>query len=343
MMPFPNKTRRHDMNDWNPSGQRRDFLKAMAAVTGSLPLWAQAQSNWPSKPVTMVVPFPAGGGTDAFARPMSAQFAKLTGKQLIIDNRGGAGGTVGAGVAAKSAPDGYNLFMGAVHHTIAPSMYPKLDYDLERDLIPLILVANVPQVLVVNPKKVQAADFKAFLDFVKKNPGRLNYGSAGGGTSHHLAGELFKLQTQTFITHIPYRGAGPALQDLIAGNVDMMFDGLGSSAAHIKGGRIKALMVSGAKRNAAFPDVPCSAELGLPDYTVSTWYGVWAPKGTPADAQGRAIEEIRRACQTDEAKAVWANQGAEFPNLITAQFEGFIKKELTKWAQVVKASGAKLD
>jgi tripartite-type tricarboxylate transporter receptor subunit TctC len=331
------------MNDWNPSGQRRDFLKAMAALTGSLPLLAQAQSSWPSKPVTMVVPFPAGGGTDAFARPMSAQFAKLTGKQLIIDNRGGAGGTLGAGVAAKSAPDGYNLFMGAVHHTIAPSMYPKLDYDLERDLIPLILVANVPQVLVVNPKKVQVADFKAFLEMVKKNPGRLNYGSAGGGTSHHLAGELFKLQTKTFITHIPYRGAGPALQDLIAGNVDMMFDGLGSSAAHIKGGRIKALMVSGAKRNAAFPDVPCSAELGLPDYTVSTWYGVWAPKGTPADAQGRAIEEIRRACQTDEAKAVWANQGAEFPNLITAQFEGFIKKELTKWAQVVKASGAKLD
>jgi tripartite-type tricarboxylate transporter receptor subunit TctC len=281
------------MNDWNPSGQRRDFLKAMAALTGSLPVWTQAQSSWPSKPVTMVVPFPAGGGTDAFARPMSAQFAKLTGKQLIIDNRGGAGGTLGAGVAAKSAPDGYNLFMGAVHHTIAPSMYPKLDYDLERDLIPLILVANVPQVLVVNPKKVQAADFKAFLEMVKKNPGRLNYGSAGGGTSHHLAGELFKLQTKTFITHIPYRGAGPALQDLIAGNVDMMFDGLGSSAAHIKGGRIKALMVSGAKRNAAFPDVPCSAELGLPDYTVSTWYGVWAPKGTPADAQARAIEEIQ--------------------------------------------------
>ena len=327
---------------FNPK-QRRDFLKALAALSGGAPLWAQAQSTWPTKPVTMVVPFPAGGGTDAFARPMSAQFSKLTGKQLIIDNRGGAGGTLGAGIAAKSAPDGYNLFMGAVHHTIAPSMYPKLDYDLEKDLVPLILVANVPQVLVVNPKKVQTADFKAFLDFVKKNPGRLNYGSAGGGTSHHLAGELFKLQTQTFITHIPYRGAGPALQDLIAGNVDMMFDGLGSSAAHIKGGRIKAMMVSGAKRNAAFPDVPCSAELGLPDYTVSTWYGVWAPKGTSADAQGRAIEEIRRACQTDEAKAVWASQGAEFPNLTTNQFDAFIKKELSKWSQVVKASGAKLD
>jgi tripartite-type tricarboxylate transporter receptor subunit TctC len=322
---------------------RRHALQTLAAGALASPWWAQAQSGWPSKPVTMVVPFPAGGGTDAFARPLSAQFSRLTGKQLVIDNRGGAGGTLGAGIAAKAAPDGYTLFMGAVHHTIAPFMYPKLDYDLERDLVPLILVANVPQVLVVNPKKVDVLDFKAFLDFVKKNPARLNYGSAGGGTSHHLAGELFKLQTKTFITHIPYRGAGPALQDLIAGNVDMMFDGLGSSAQHIKAGRIKALMVSGAKRSAAFPDVPCSAELGLPDYTVSTWYGVWAPKGTPAEAQTRAIEEIRRAAQTDEAKAVWAGQGAEFPNLTGAQFDAFIKAELKKWGQVVKASGAKLD
>ena len=331
------------MNDLNPCGQRRDFLKAMAAVTGSLPLWAQAQSSWPTKPVNLIVPFPAGGGTDAFARPMSAQFAKLTGKQLIIDNRGGAGGTLGAGIAAKAAPDGYNLFMGAVHHTIAPSMYPRLDYDLERDLVPLIQVASVPQVLVVNPKKVQAADFKAFLDFVKKNPGRLNYGSAGGGTSHHLAGELFKLQTQTFITHIPYRGAGPALQDLIAGNVDMMFDGLGSSAQHIKGGRIKALMMAGGKRNPAFPDVPCAAELGLPEYTVTTWYGLWAPKGTPADVQARIVEEVRRASAADELKAIWASNGAEFGSLSPTQFGGFVSAEVKRWAAVVKASGAKLD
>jgi len=329
------------MNNKN-AFSRRYALSTLLAL-GASPLLSQAQSGWPTKPVTMIVPFPAGGGTDAFARPLSAQFSRLTGKQMVIDNRGGAGGTLGAGVAAKAAPDGYSLFMGAVHHTIAPFMYPRLDYDLERDLVPLILVASVPQVLVVNPKKVGVPDLKAFLDFVKKNPGRLNYGSAGGGTSHHLAGELFKLQTNTFITHIPYRGAGPALQDLIAGNVDMMFDGLGSSAQHIKAGRIKALMVSGARRSPAFPDVPCSAELGLPDYTVSTWYGVWAPKGTPADAQARAIEEIRRAALTDEAKAVWAGQGAEFPNLTGAQFDAFIKKELAKWSQVVKASGAKLD
>ena len=331
------------MTDLKSAFSRRQALQTLAAMGAASPFWTLAQSQWPAKPVTMVVPFPAGGGTDAFARPLSAQFSRLTGKQLVIDNRGGAGGTLGAGIAAKAAPDGYTLFMGAVHHTIAPAMYPKLDYDLERDLVPLILVANVPQVLVVNPRNVTAPGFKSFLEFVRKNPARLNYGSAGGGTSHHLAGELFKLQTKTFITHIPYRGAGPALQDLVAGNVDMMFDGLGSSAQHIKSGRIKALMVSGARRSPAFPDVPCSAELGLPDYTVSTWYGVWAPKGTPADAQARAMEEIRRACLTDEAKAVWAGQGAEFPNLTGAQFDAFIKKELAKWSQVVKASGAKLD
>ena len=303
---------------------------------------AQAQSAWPGKPVTLVVPFPAGGGTDAFARPLSAQFSKLTGKQLIIDNRGGAGGTLGASIAAKAAPDGYTLFMGAVHHAIAPAMYPKLDYDIEKDFVPVALVANVPQVLVVNPKKVPD-EFKAFLAFIRKNPGKTNYGSAGGGTSHHLAGELFKQQTQTFITHIPYRGAGPALQDLIAGNVDMMFDGLGSSAAHIKAGRIKALMVSGNKRSPAFPDVPCAAELGLPDYTVTTWYGIWAPKGTPADIQVRALEEIRRAGLSDEGKAVWANQGAEFSNMTPQQFGQFVTAEVKRWAQVVKVSGAKLD
>ena len=321
---------------------RRDVLRLAAATLASSSMLGHAQSGWPAKPVTMIVPFPAGGGTDAFARPLSAQFAKLTGKPLIIDNRGGAGGTVGASIAAKAPPDGYTLFMGAVHHAIAPSMYPKLDYDIERDFVPLALLANVPQVLVVNPKQVPG-DFAAFLAQVRKTPGRMNYGSAGSGTSHHLAGELFKLQTKTFITHIPYRGAGPALQDLIAGNVDMMFDGLGSSATHIKGGRIKALMVSGPQRNRAFPDVPCAAELGLPDYTVSTWYGLWAPKGTPADVQARIVEDVRRAVATDELKAIWASNGAEFGNLTPAQFGAFVSAEVKRWAAVVKASGAKLD
>jgi tripartite-type tricarboxylate transporter receptor subunit TctC len=323
---------------------RRVVLRAgAAAAVGSLAPLARAQSAWPSKPVTMVVPFPAGGGTDAFARPLAAQFAKQTGKQLIIDNRGGAGGTVGASIAARAANDGYNLFMGAVHHTIAPSMYPKLDYDLEKDFVPLTLVARVPQIVVVNPKRIDAADFKAFVELVRRNPGKYNYGSAGSGTSHHLAGELFKQQTKTFITHIPYRGAGPAMQDLVSGNVDMMFDGLGSSAPQIKAGRIKALMVAGTKRNGAFPDVPSATEVGLPDYNVTTWYGLWAPKGTPPDIQARVVEEVRKAMQSDELKAIWATNGAEFPNLSQQQFGAFVSSEVKQWAAVVKASGAKLD
>jgi len=326
---------------------RRGVLRAAGAAGLALAsggsAWAQGASSWPSKPVTLVVPFPAGGGTDAFARPLAAQFSKSTGKALIIDNRGGAGGTVGASFAAKAQPDGYTLFMGGAHHVIAPSMYPKLDYDIEKDFIPLAMLANVPQVLVVNPKSVKATNMAQFMDFVKANPAKLNYASAGSGTSHHLAGELFKLQTNTFITHIPYRGAGPALQDLIAGNVDMMFDGLGSSSQHIKGGRIKALMVSGTKRNAAFPDVPCAAEVGLPDYTVTTWYGLWAPKGTPADVQARIVEEVRKLGMAEELKTVWASNGAEFGGMTQQQFSAMVSAEVKRWAQVVKASGAKLE
>lgn len=331
-------------SSFDSNASRRDVLRAAAAGVAALSMGSsQAQPAWPAKPVNVVVPFPAGGGTDAFARPLAAQFAKQTGKQLVIDNRGGAGGTLGASIASHAQPDGYTLFMGAVHHTIAPSMYPKLDYDIEKDFVPLMLLASVPQVVVVNPRRVQAPDIKAFIDYARKNPGRLNYGSAGAGTSHHLAGELFKQQTGTFITHIPYRGAGPALQDLISGNVDLMFDGLGSSAAHIKGGRIKALMVSGAKRNAAFPDVPCAAEVGLPDYTVTTWYGMWAPKGTPAEVQARIVDELRRAGASDELKAVWASNGAEFGNLTPQQFGVFVSAEVRRWTAVVKASGARLD
>ncbi len=324
--------------------QRRTLLQLGTGTgLGLLLPAARAQGAWPSKPVTLVVPFPAGGGTDAFARPLSAAFAKSTGRQLVVDNKGGAGGTVGATIASKAAPDGYTLFMGAVHHAIAPSMYAKLEYDIEKDFVPIAMVANVPQVLVVNPKNVPVADFKAFMDLVRSSPGKLNYGSAGTGTSHHLAGELFKQQSKTFITHIPYTGAGPALRDLVGGSVDLMFDGLGSSAAHIKGGRIKALMVSGKQRNAAFPDVPCAAELGMPDYTVTTWYGLWAPKGTPADVQARIVEEIRKLGAADEIKAAWAANGAEFGTLTPQQFGAFVSAEVKRWATVVKASGAKLD
>jgi len=321
---------------------RRHVLLAGAAATLGTPL-ARAQTGWPSKPVTIVVPFPPGGGTDAFARPLFALMSKNTGRQFVIDNKGGAGGTLGAGIAAKAAPDGYNFFMGAVHHAIAPSMYPKLDYNIETDFVPVGLVSSVPQVIVVHPQKVQATTLPQLLELLRKNPGRFNYASAGNGTSHHLAGELFKLQTRTFITHIPYRGAGPALQDLIAGQVDMMFDGLASSATHIKSGRIRAIAVASPTRAPGFPDVPTSAEGGLPTYQVATWYGIWAPKGTPRDAVTAMQGEMRKAMNSDELKATWTGLGTETPNLWGDDFGKFVGAEVKRWAEVVKNSGAKLD
>jgi tripartite-type tricarboxylate transporter receptor subunit TctC len=314
----------------------------MGLAASLLAQTAQAQA-WPNKPVTWVVPFPAGGGTDAFARPLTAQLTKQLGIQVLIDNKGGAGGNVGATLAAKAAPDGYTWFMGAVHHAIAPAMYPKLDYKLQEDFVPVALLASVPQVIVVNPQKVAATNLADFLKEVRSKPGKLNYGSAGNGTSHHLAGELFKLQTRTFITHIPYRGAGPALQDLMAGQVDVMFDGLGSSAAHIKGGRIKALAVAGSQRAPGFPDVPTAAEAGVPTYQVATWYGLWAPKGTPPEAITRMTEELRKAYATPEIKAIWNGLGAELPNQYGKAYGDFVASELKRWADVARDSGAKLD
>ena len=317
------------------------FSKLTCVILSCFTLHAFAD-NWPSKPITFIVPFPAGGGTDAFARPLSAQLTKNLGKQILIDNRGGAGGTVGASIASKAAPDGYTFFMGAAHHAIAPSIYPKLDYDLEKSFIPMMLVASPPQVIVINPK-VPANDLKEFIQLLKKSPGKYNYGSAGNGSSHHLAGELFKMQTKTFITHIPYRGAGPALADLIAGQVDVMFDGLGSSSQHIKSGKIKALAVASEKRVPAFPNVPTATEAGVPGYVVSTWYGLWAPKGTPQDIVDKMQAEVTKAMNSPELSEIWVNNGSETPNMTGDAFAKFVSADIKRWAVVVKASGAKLD
>lgn len=303
---------------------------------------ASAQS-WPERVITLVVPFPAGGGTDAFARPLAAQLTKQLGKQVIIDNRGGAGGTLGAGIAAKAAPDGHTFFIGGAHHAIAPSIYPKLDYNIQKDLIPITMIAMPPQVIVVNPKRVPVADLQSFVEYAKKNPGKINFGSAGNGTSHHLAGELFKIQTKTDLAHVPYRGAGPALQDLVAGQVDMMFDGLGSSASHIKSGRIKALAVASSKRAPGFPDVPTTAEAGVPGYEVSTWYGIWAVKGTPAPIVERMGAEVRKALDSPEIQKLWHNAGSEVPQMSQQEFATLLNAEIERWGKVVKEANVKLE
>jgi tripartite-type tricarboxylate transporter receptor subunit TctC len=322
---------------------RRQSLSVGVATAVTLAAPTVKAQAWPNKPITWLNPFPAGGGTDAFARPLSARLTRSLGQQVVIDNRGGAGGTVGAAIAAKAPPDGYTWFVGAVHHSIAPSMYPKLEYDLERDFIPVMGIAKVPQVIVVNPAKVQATNYKDFFEFVRRNPGRLNYGSAGNGTAHHLAGELFKTLTKTFITHIPYRGAGPAMQDLLAGSVDLMFDGMGTSSPQIRGNRLRPLMLSNDKRVPQFPDLPTNRELGLPGWDVSTWYGVWAVKGTPRELVMRMHDELTKAIQSDEIKTAWTTNVAESMLSTPEQFGQFVSSEIKKWAGVVKASGAKLD
>ncbi|MBY4949157.1 tripartite tricarboxylate transporter substrate binding protein [Cupriavidus respiraculi] len=326
----------------------RSAVRAGALASGLLAGFAVVApaahaDTWPSKPVTVIVPFPAGGGTDAFARPLTAQLSKQLGKQFVIDNRGGAGGTVGASLAAKAAPDGYTIFIGGAHHVIAPSFYKKLDYDIEKDFVPITVIAQPPQVVVANPTKVQANTLQELIAFAKKNPGKLNYGSAGNGSSHHLAGELFKIQTKTFITHIPYKGAGPALSDLIAGQVDLVFDGLGSSAQHIRSGRIKALAVASNKRSPAFPNVPTAAEAGVPGYEVSTWYAMWVPKGTPKDISDKLYAEVDKALNSPEMKQIWLTNGSETPRFTPDQFAQFQRAELKRWAQVVQDSGAKMD
>jgi len=328
---------------------RRQWVLAGLCLGLASPMAAQAQAGtaaaaWPGgKPVTLIVPFPAGGGTDAFARPLAAQLTKQLGTQVIIDNKGGAGGNLGAGLAARAAPDGATWFMGGVHHTIAPAIYPKLDYQLASDFVPVALVASVPQVIVVNPQRIPVADLKGLLAHLKANPGKLTYGSAGNGSSHHLAGELFKAQTGSFITHIPYRGAGPALQDLIGGQVDLMFDGLGSSATHIRSGRLKPIAVAGDKRAPGFDAVPTTTEAGLPSYKVSTWYGLWAPKGTPAPTVERMAAELKTAFASKELQTAWGNLGAEMPTLTGKAYADFVAAETRRWAEVVKAGQIKPD
>lgn len=314
----------------------------VAATLAAFAALAQAQA-WPTKPVTVVVPFPAGGGTDAFARPLFAQLTRQLGQQVIIDNRGGAGGNIGASLAAKAPADGYTWFMGAVHHAIAPAVYPKLDYSLGQDFVPVALLASVPQVIVVNPQRVPGKELKDLLAQLRAPGSALNYGSAGNGTSHHLAGELFKLQTGTTIGHVPYKGAGPALQDLMGGQVDLMFDGLGSSAMHIKSGRLKAIAVASTRRAAGFPDIPTTVEGGVPDYQVSTWYGLWAPKNTPPATLERMTQELKKALSAPEVKAAWTGLGAETPSLYGAAFGEFVAGETKRWAEVVKAAHVKLD
>jgi tripartite-type tricarboxylate transporter receptor subunit TctC len=317
----------------------RVLLLVLAAVASA---GVQAQS-WPTKPVTMVNPFAPGGGVDAFGRPLSIYLSKVVGQQFLVENLAGAGGTVGAANAAKRAPDGYTFFLGAVHHTIAESLYTKLPYSLERDFVPITVLSYVPNVVVVHPKHANLNSIRDVIAFAKANPGKLNFGSAGNGTSHHLAGELFKTMANVELTHIPYKGAGPMMQDLLAGQVDMAFDGMGTSAPQIKAGKLKALAVTTKDRSFVAPNVPTMQEAGMPGYVVTTWYALWGLKGTPKEALDRMYQETVKALQSPELKTVWEAQGATAGGESPAEFTKLVSSEIAKWAKVVKDAGAKVD
>lgn len=313
------------------------------AATLSLMAGQAAADAWPQRAISFIVPFAAGGGTDAFARPLAQQLDNQLKQRVLIENRAGAGGTAGAAAAARATPDGYTFFVGATHHAIAPAIYPSLSYDLERDFIPIAMISRPPHVVVVNPKRVTAKNLGELIAAAKANPDGLTYASAGLGTTHHLAAELFKLITGTKIRHVPYRGAGPAMQDLVAGQVDMAFDGLGSSAGQISGGYINALAVAAPGRNPAIPNVPTAAEAGVQGYDVATWYGVWAPKGTPTDIVEKMRAEIGKALDTSYIKETWERNGSDVPKVSGDAFGSFVKSEIGRWGKVVRDAGVKIE
>jgi tripartite-type tricarboxylate transporter receptor subunit TctC len=329
---------------------RRHALLLGAALVLGLGA-AQAQTAaWPTKPVRIVVPFAAGGTTDIVARAIAPDLGKAFGQQFVVDNRGGAGGNIGAELVAKSPGDGYTLLMGTVGtHGINRALYAKLPYDPIKDFVPITLVAAVPNVMEMNAEKAKALGIHNVQDFIryaKANPGKLNMASSGNGTSIHLAGELFKAMTGTYMLHMPYRGSAPALLDMVGGNMDVMFDNLPSSMAHIKAGKLKALAVTSARRSDALPDVPTVEEAGGPElkgFEASSWFGLLAPAGTPPEIVQRIQQEVAKALATPAVKERLVAQGAIPGGNTPAEFTALIDSEHRKWAQVVKASGAKVD
>ena len=315
----------------------------IAAAALACAFAAHAQTQWPARPVRIINPFPAGGGVDVFTRPIAAKLTIATGQNFFVENMGGAGGTVGAAAAAKAAPDGYTFFVGAIHHTIAESIYAKLSYNIERDFEPVTVLAYVPNVIVIHPKHAGIKTYADFLAYAKANPGKLNFGSAGNGTSHHLVGELYKLRTGTDLVHVPYKGAGPMMQDLIAGNVDMAFDGMGTSAAQIKAGKLRAVAVSTATRSPIIPDVPTLKELGVADFEVTTWYALWAVKGTPKPIIDRMYQEVVKALQAPDIQKIWEEQGAVPGGQSPAEFGRFVHSEVLRWGKVVKDANIRID
>jgi tripartite-type tricarboxylate transporter receptor subunit TctC len=315
---------------------------ATLAVLLSFPLLA-AEQAYPSKPIRLVVPFPAGGSLDVVARAIGQKLTEAWGQPVVIDNRPGAGGNIGADLVAKSAPDGYTILEGALStHAVNVSLYAKMPYDPIKDFAPITLVAVTPNVLVLNAS-YPVNSVPELLAYARANPGKLSFGSGSNGSAGHLAGELFKTEAGVDMVHIPYKGGAPALQALLAGDTQLMFDNLANSAAQIKAGKLKALAVTTAKRSSLMPELPTLSETGLPGFDIYTWWGFMAPAGTPKEIIAKWNAEVTRILNSPEMKAFFAQQGAEPAPDSPEQFAALIRSEISKYAKIVKQSGAKVD
>ncbi|MBI3936971.1 MAG: tripartite tricarboxylate transporter substrate binding protein [Betaproteobacteria bacterium] len=302
-----------------------------------------AQVQYPTKPIRLIVPFPPGGTTDVVARVIAQKLTENWSQQVVVDNRPGAGGIIGTELAAKAPADGYTLLLGSITtHAVNPSLYKKLPFDPLRDFAPVSLAVSTPQVLVVHPS-VAAKSVKELIALAKAKPGQLNYASAGTGTSPHLTFELFKSMAGVNLVHVPYKGTGPAITDLIGGQVQTMITGVVALYPHIKAGKLRALGATSAKRVAALPDVPTIAESGVPGFDVASWFGVFAPAGTPKPVVTRLNAEIVKILAVPELRRKLAAQGADPATNTPEQFAAYVKSELARWGKVVQATGARVD
>ncbi|HTO51513.1 MAG TPA: tripartite tricarboxylate transporter substrate binding protein [Burkholderiales bacterium] len=320
------------------------LLSLVVAAAGVALATAAFAQPYPSKPIRFVVPFPPGGPLDIMGRAIAQKLADVWGQPVVVDNRPGAGGGIGAEIVAKSPGDGYTLLMGAVStHAINPSLYAKVPYDPQKDFVPVALVAQVPNILVVNPS-LPVQSVKELIDYARAKPGALSFGSGSTGSTGHLAGELFKTMAGVDMVHIPYKGGAPAMQDLLAGQTQLMFDNLANALPQVKAGKLRALAVTTLKRAPTLPDLPTVAESGLPGFDLTTWFGVFVPAGTPRETVAKLNAEIVKALASKDLADRLAAMGAAPPENNTPEsFAAFVRAEAAKYAQVVKRSGARVD
>jgi len=303
---------------------------------------ALAQEPYPGRPLRFILPFPPGGGTDILGRLIAERLAANLGQPVVTENRGGAGGNVGAEAAARSAPDGYTIVLVAPSLAISPSLYSKLNYDPVKDFAPVSLVAQVPNVMITHPS-VPAQTLAEFVSLAKSKPGGMNFGSGGSGTSNHLAGELFNLAAGVKLVHIPYKGVNLAMNGVLAGEVQLAFIGIPVPAPHIKAGRLRALAVLARERSAALPEVPTAEEAGLPNFDVTTWYGILVPSGTPRPIVMRLNSELVKIMHSPEMKQRLGGMATETMTSTPEEFAAYIRQEIAKWGDVVRKAGLKAD